>query len=136
MCFYSFNPRIDFLNVGSSGALLDSICYLSGQLHRRFGLVIVGLIGALKFILSSLWTTTPTFKSILSEHLVLYHRLNRRCPSYCIGLTGDRFSLLPALPHRLNRCYLTPCVGSTGELYRAIFVLLFVVASAVDLVCS
>ena len=41
-----------FLNVGSSGDLLDSICYLSGQLHRRFGLVIVGLIGALKLYAS------------------------------------------------------------------------------------
>ena len=48
-----------FLNIGSSGGLLDSICYLSGQLHRCFGFVIVGLTGALKSFLQSLWTTAP-----------------------------------------------------------------------------
>ena len=37
---------------------------------------------------------------------------------------------------RLNRRHSNSSVGSTGELYRAVFVLLFVVASAVVLACS
>jgi len=37
---------------------------------------------------------------------------------------------------RLNQCHSNSSVGSTGELYHAVFVLLFVVASVVALVCS
>ena len=37
---------------------------------------------------------------------------------------------------RLNRRHSNSSVGSTGELYRAVFVLLFVVASAVALAWS
>ena len=39
--------------------LFDSCCKVSGQLHRCFGFVSIGLTGALHRVLVSLWTTTP-----------------------------------------------------------------------------
>ena len=71
-----------------------------------------------------------------------------------VGLSGDLSPVQPTLfeasasvqpvlavtvagsARRLNRRLSNSSVGSTGELYRAVFVLLFVVASVVDLACS
>jgi len=48
-CFERLTGVLEFLNVGSSGALLGPFGCLSGQLHRRFRLAYVGLTGALNF---------------------------------------------------------------------------------------
>jgi len=91
------------VNVGSSGARLDSFCCSSGQLHRHFGFACIGLTGVVKV----------RFQASLDNCTGVIIDL--------IGLSGVRSSVEPTLSesiHRINLCCVFPAAGSVHRLNR------------------
>ena len=86
--------------------------------------------------MQSLWTTAPTigFDFVGSSGALspvqptLFEASASVQPVVAVTAAGSA--------RRLNRRLSNSSVGSTGELYHVVFVLLFVVASAVDLAAS
>jgi hypothetical protein len=100
------------------------------------GFVGIGLTDVHYVILQSLWTTAPT---IGLDFVGSSDALSPVQPTpFEASVSVQPVLVLTSAGSArwLNRRHSNSSVGSTGELYRAIFVLLFVVVSAVALACS
>ena len=86
--------------------------------------------------MQSLWTTTLTIELDFVESSGALSPV-QPTPFEASASVQPMLALTAASSaRRMNRRHSNSSVGSTGELYRAVFVLLFMVASAVALACS